>query len=229
MELRGPQRREQIQQIAETLKRTPGIKASAVFIMEGPDDCTRLYYGTYHRQTDPKTRKRPVPKRMRRDLEFIKQLGGAPGEYYFLHATKVRVPTPDVGPPEWALSTVDGVYTLQVAAFEPAAGFWQYKQAAADYCAWLRDKGHEAYYHHSREKVISMVTVGSFGPEAVRKASDGRTYYSREVTELQQSDELLKYNRVNGGIFRVRSGDGDMVPVPSRLVKTPQHEDDGPW
>ncbi len=227
LEMRGPQRREHIQQIAETLKRTPGIKPNEVFIMDGPAETTRLYYGTYYRRTDPKTRKRSIPKGLRRDLEVIKQLGTGPGKYYFLKATKVRMPTPDVGNPAWALSKAGGVYTLQVAAFEPTGGFWQYKQAAAEFCALLREQGHEAYYHHT--DAVSMVTVGVFGPEAVRTASYGRRFYSREVIGLQRSDELLKYNRVNGGIFRVKNDEGVMVPMPSRLVETPQAEGTEPW
>jgi cell division septation protein DedD len=137
------------------------------------------------------------------------------------------MPKPDVGNPAWALAKADAAYTLQVAAFEPTDRFQEFKQAAADYCAMLREQGFEAYYHHT--DAVSMVTVGLFGPAAVRVGPNGRSYYSREVIDLQQSDELLKYNRVNGGIYKVKNDEGIMVPVPSRLVKTPKAEDSTPW
>lgn len=229
LELRGPQHKEHIKQIAETLKRTPGIRPHDVFTRDGPDECSRLYYGTYYRSIDKKSGRRAIPKQMRSDLELVKQLGAGPGEYYFLHARKVRMPTPDVGNPEWALSSVDGVYTLQVAAFEPTDDFWEYKQAAADYCELLRAKGYEAYYYHSPTKAVSMVTVGLFGREAVRTSGDGRTYYSQDVIELQERDELLKYNWLNGGIYRVKNTKGVMVPVPSRLVRLPQADESIEW
>ena len=69
-----------------------------------------------------------------------------------------------------------------------------------------------------------MVTVGSFGPEAVRQHSDGRNYYtlySPEVTALQQN-ELLKYNLLNGRVYKAADHQGKMVPVPSRLVEIPR-------
>ncbi len=72
-----------------------------------------------------------------------------------------------------------------------------------------------------------MITVGSFGPEAIITKADGRTYYSDEVLALQR-DELLKYNRLNGKVYRVRSDTGEKVPVPSRLVKVPHSVEDAP-
>ena len=157
LELPGPQGTQQIEQIAETLRRTEGIRTEEVFTMDHADGYARLYYGTYYRRTDPKSRKRSTPKRMVEDLNYIKQLGTGPGQYYFVGAIVVRMPTPDVGNPEWALSTVNGVYTLQVAAFEPTDDFHEYKQAAANHCAFLRDEGYEAYYYHG--SASSMVTV----------------------------------------------------------------------
>ena len=207
------------------------------------DGFARLYYGTYYRRTDPKTGKRPIPPQMRKDLDFLKQLVDQAGHPYFLGALPVRMPTPDVGNPEWALARAQGVYTLQVAVFEPVDDFFEYKQAAAEFCAWLRKKGYEAYYYHGRAG--SVVTVGSFGHDAVvtgaggapqqssyamgkvlgSKAvvteTDGSTNYSAEVLALQR-DELLKYNLVNGAIYKIRNNQGVLVPVPSRLVRIPQ-------
>ena len=75
----------------------------------------------------------------------------------------------------------------------------------ADFCAFLRRKGHEAYYFHA--SASSMVTVGAFGPQAVITTADGRVHYSAEVRALQQ-DVLLKHNLVNGRVFRVINDEG---------------------
>jgi len=227
LELQGPSRVEQIERIAETLKHTPGIKAEEVFVEYDPDGFARLYHGVYYRRTDPKTGKRSISKRLRKDLELIKQLGTGQGEYYFMKAMISRLPMPDVGNPDWALSNAPGVYTLQVGVFEPTDVFWEYKRAAAQFCELLREEGYEAFYHHA--SASSMVTVGSFGPEAVQTSGDGRSVYTREVTDLQRQDELLRYNRLNGAIYKVKSDEGVMVPVPSRLVIIPKSEDAGPW
>jgi hypothetical protein len=190
-----------------------------VFLRNEEDGLARLYYGTYYRKTDPRTGKRGIPPELARDMEFIRQLGGPSGQPFFLYARTVRLPQPDVGNPEWAISAADGVYSLQVAVFEPTDDFWEYKQAAADYVEWLRGQGHEAYYHHS--EACSTVTVGSLGPDAVITGADGRTYYSPEVLALQRN-ELFKYNVVNGGIFKVKGERGEKVAVPSRLVRIPK-------
>jgi len=219
LELSGPYRVQNAEQVAETLRRTPDIRPKDVFVRDESDGYARLYYGRYYRRTDPKTGKRPVPAAMRKDLDLLKQLVDSSGRPYFLRALPVREPTPDVGNPDWALSRARGVYTLQVAAFEPTDDFVEYKQAAAEFCALLREKGYEAYYRHS--SAGSVVTVGVFGSDAVVTAADGRTYYSPQVLALQR-EELLKYNLVNGGIYKVRNADGVFIPMPSRLVRIPE-------
>jgi len=194
-----------MEQIAETLKRTPGVRPNEVVLLDDPDGIARLYYGVYYRRTDPQTRRRSTPKRLRADMELIKQLGDPSRKYYFLMARTVRVPTPDVGNPD---------------------EFWDFKLAAAEYCKFMREKGYEAYYHHGSG--CSVVTVGAFGEDAVRKGPKGRTYYSPQVIALQQ-DELLKYNRLNGAIYRIKTGDDTSVRVTSRLVKIPSSRDADPW
>ena len=227
LELQGPQRIRHIDQIAETLRNTPGINPGEVFTTDDRDGFSRLYYGTYHRRTDPETGKRSVPNRLRRDLRLLKELGTGPGEYYFMKAMVVRMPTPDVGNPEWDLANVDGIYTLQVGVFEPTDEFFEFKQAAAQFCALLRRKGYEAYYYHT--SASSIVTVGSFGADAVIPNPRGLPSYSAEVLALQQQDELLKYNLLNGAIYRAQSDQGVMVRVLSRLVRVPQPEEAQPW
>lgn len=220
LEIQGPARMQQIEPFAESLRRTPGIRPKDVFVREESDGFARLYYGTYYRRTDAKTRKRSTPPQLQTDMELIKQLGGESGQRYFLRALAVRMPMPNVGDPQWALSHAKGKYSLQVAVFEPNDDFWEHKQAAAEYCAFLRKKGYEAYYHHA--SASSMVTVGSFGPEAVVKMPQGLPKYSDEVLKLQKN-ELLQHNLLNGAIYYVRDGMGGRTAVPSRLVEIPRN------
>ncbi len=218
LELSGPNRMEQAEQFASSLKRTPGIRASEVFVIHDDDGVSRLYYGRYRRRVERGGARAPMPKRMREDLNLLHQLGDSQGRRYFLQAIPVPMPQPDVGRPEWRLDRVNAMYSLQVAAFEPMGNFWEYKKAAAEYCAFLRKKGYEAYYYHGPSG--SVVTVGAFGPDAVYRGADGRTYYSAEVLKLQR-DPLLRYNLLNGAVYRVRGEEGEKVRVPSRLVRIP--------
>ncbi len=223
IERTGPSRQTQIAQLAETLKRTPGIRAAEVFVFSDSGK-TGLYYGRYRRATDFKTGRRDIPAQMRRDLNFIKQLGDGNGRRFFMAAMAARVPTPNAGNPAWDLNGATGMFTLQVAAFESADTFSEFKQAAAEFCEFLRNKGYEAYYHHA--DASSVVTVGTFGKDAFGPAPKGKNYliqYSTEVAKLQQ-DELLKYNHVNGGIVYVIGEDGSRSPVPSFLVEIPNQK-----
>lgn len=215
LEFQGPGRDTQAEQVADVLRRTPGIRPDEVYVMHESDGFARVYYGTYFRNR----RDSELPKRLRDDLNLLRELGDSSGQRFFVAALPVRKPQPDVGRPEWNLANVDALYSLQVAAFEATEDFWEFKQAASEYCAYLRSKGYEAYYHHGKSS--SVVTVGRFGPDAVIRDAMGRTYYSTHVQRLQQ-DELLKYNLVNGGVVKVRSDTGEMVPVPSRLVEVPR-------
>ncbi|MCH7592476.1 MAG: hypothetical protein IH989_06840 [Planctomycetes bacterium] len=223
-EFGGPRGLEVARQLAETLKNTPGIRAKNVFVMEGSDEVVRLYYGRYRRRTDPKTRKRSMPRKLRQDLDLMRELVDETGRRYFMMCVAVRVPVSDAGNPDWVLRNVHGVYTLQVAVFEPTDNFIEYKKGAAAYCALLRKRGYEAYYHHT--EVSSMVTVGVFGADATRRGRSGRNIYSREVAELQR-DELMKHNITNGAIIRVRNDAKEFIAVPSYLVKIPDPSDSG--
>ncbi len=218
LELEGPNRLEQVEQIAETLKRTPGVHSRDVWFTDDPDGFARLYYGTYHRRTDPATGRRPIPPKMRQDLELIRRLAAGPGNYLFLRAMIARTPTPDVGNPAWVLTNAPGVYSLQVAVFEPTDDFQEHKRAAADFCEFLRKKGYEAYYYHT--PACSTVTVGSFGAGAVIPQSGRLPVYSSEVVALQQ-EELLQYNLVNGAVVRPKTAEGVGGPIRSQLVEVP--------
>lgn len=225
-EIKGPSRMQIAQQLVDTLKVTPGIHADQVYLRDGPDDVARIYYGSYERPMDKATNRRATPPELRRDIDYIKRLGTEDGRHLFLGAMLVRTPQPDVGNPAWDLRRATGTYTLQVAAFEPTDTFSEYKQAAADFCALLRKQGFEAYYYHDRSS--SIVTVGLFGPDGVVIGSDGRSYYSQAVRDLQKN-KALQYNLVNGRIFKVRAEDGSFVAMPSRLVHLPEKAEPTPW
>ena len=215
MEIQGPDAPVIAQQVADSLRQTPGIRPEEVSVLDESDGYWRVYYGTYFRRDEASA----LPRKLREDLNLLRELGDAAGQRYFIRALPVRKPQADVGRPEWNLAHVDAVYSLQVAAFEPTAKFWEFKNAAAEYCAFLRSRGYEAYFHHGVS--TSVVTVGRFGKDAVVRDAAGRTLYSSEVQRLQD-DELLKYNLVNGGVVKVKTATGARVPVPSRLVEVPR-------
>lgn len=225
MELEGPERAARITQFAETLRRTPGIRAGDVFTRDESDGFVRLYYGTYYRKMDTQTRKRTLPAQLQSDVELVKQLGDDSGRRYFVRAMMVPMPQAEAGNPSWNLAAQRAAYSLQVAVFEPSNDFWECKQAAGEYCAYLRKKGYEAYYHHS--SASSAVTVGLFGPDAVIGQPQGLPRYSAAVLALQD-DELLKYNRLNGAIYYTRDEKANRVAMPSRLVEIPQRPAGGP-
>ncbi|MFQ5494642.1 MAG: hypothetical protein ACE5EX_04610 [Phycisphaerae bacterium] len=220
LEIPDPQQAQQMDAIAESLRQTPGIRARDVYVVHDDEGAARLYYGVYTRRTDPRTRKRTMPKRMREDLSLIRLLGDA-GRRYFGRALAVRKPVPDVGDPAWALKNVPppAKYSLQVAVFEATDELIDFKSTAVEYCTELRKRGYEAYYHHA--SASSMVTVGVFGPEVIEFKPDGHSYYSQRIVDMRR-DPLLKYNLVNGAVVRVRSDEGKMVPILSLLVEIPR-------
>jgi len=219
LERQGPDRLRFAEEVAASLRRTDGIRPADVFVADGSDHVARVYYGRFRRPLDPESGRFGTPRAMQSDLETIKQLGTAEGRPAFLGARAIRVPQPNVGLPEWDLRRLDARYSLQVAVFEPRGAFWEFKRAAAEYCAYLRGLGYDAFYYHT--EASSIVGVGAFGADAVVTRSDGRTYYAAAVEALQ-SDELLKHNLLNGAVYSVLAEDGERVPVPSRLVEIPR-------
>ena len=169
LRFRGPDAADHAEQFAAVLQRTGGIDPGRVVVIPDPPDIQTIYYGLYYRTTDPETGQRNTPKKLEQDRKLIKSLSmmdeSGTSRFPFLLARAVRVPRPDVGPPEWCLKHVDARYSLQVAAFEPTDEFWDYKEAAVAHCRMLRERGYEAYYHHGEG--ASIVTVGAFGAEVL--------------------------------------------------------------
>ena len=195
VELVGSEHRVLCDQLAASLRNTPGMRASQVHpVHQDAKNRSRLCYGKYTRRTDPQTGKLHIPAKMAQELAIIKNLTDASGQRIFLGARMVPYPTPDVGDPRWDIGRAPGKHTLQVAVFYETDDFHERKQAAAAYVAQLRQQGFEAYYHHG--ETASEVTVGSFG-EDLREAAP-------EVTRLR---EHFKYHLENGRYKWNRLGD----------------------
>lgn len=220
-ELQGPNSQTAADSVANSLRQTSGIKADAVRV-EHTGDSSAVFYGTYYRTMDRKTKRLAVTKEMDRDMRLIKQLG-VPGKgHYFNQAKFVPLPTPDVGNPEWALERANGVYSLRVAVFFNEPGFYERKDAAAEYVKALREKGHPAFYRHGL--INSEVFVGEFGDNAIepfRTQGHGGTIsmdlVSDEVRAMRAKEnfrfELWNLRR------RVGSISGKQVAAGSQLMR----------
>ncbi|MEE9295142.1 MAG: hypothetical protein V3W34_09325 [Phycisphaerae bacterium] len=220
----GPDHHQTAESIAAVLGQADGIDKRKVHVRHSPGKST-ICYGTYHRNIDRMKGTREIPDDLRRDLGLVRELVDDRGRRLFIGARMVRKPLPDVGPAEWNLENAGGVYSLQVAAFEPTPQRRNYKQAAVHHTRRLRLRGYDAYYHHDSARAVSVVTVGIFGEDAVIKR-DGRTTYNDEVRELQRK-ENFRYNLTNGAIWHAII-DGQKAPVRSLLVRIPRRDKDNP-
>lgn len=215
LDLPGAGHREDSIAIAELLRRTEGIDADAVHVQHD-EESSSIYYGRYYRRIDRLKGVRHIPDDLREDLAAIKELYDDLGRRIFLAARMVPQPLADVGPPEWDLRNVKGIYSLQVAVFFATPKVRDYKQAAVDKVSALRKKGYQAYYHHGDSQ--SVVTVGVFGGDAVVDY-EGGIDYSPKVRALQRKEDFV-YNVTNGAIWTAVV-DGKRAPVRSLLVEIP--------
>lgn len=241
IELEGPFAQRHVATWADQLAAMRNIRGKEVSFEGGADGRWRLYYGVYYRKTDERG-VLTVPDQLRRDFDMLRALRADDGSAPFAYALKVPRPQPCEEVPAWILSEVPARYSLQVAVFLPTDDFQDYRQAAVEYCRFLRDEGFEAYYHHA--SASSMVTVGSFDESALkleiktfartRDSGIGREVRSENSLEVEalRQNELLRYNLVNGQIHRVRPLDAqgrpiagiEAQPVPSQLVIIPRPE-----
>ncbi|MCH7526836.1 MAG: hypothetical protein IID39_05315 [Planctomycetes bacterium] len=237
LSLSGPVHRDNAIAIADVLRSTPGVRTDEVYVRHD-DDASTVYYGRYERRIDSRTGARKISDVLRADMKLIQTLVDDRGRRLFIGARMVPEPLPNVGPPEWNLTKADGEYTLQVAVFFRDENILDHKQVAVDYCAALRKKGYQAYYHHG--DASSVVTVGLFGEDAVSEERSKVRYiqvpgedgpetrsitvrgYSDEVLALQRK-ESFAYNLTNGNIWYTRQ-DGRRTPVQSALVRLPGRE-----
>lgn len=116
------------------------------------------------------------------------------------------------------------LFTLQVAAWstfgEEGVKYDEMRRAAERYCADLRAKGVEAWFHHDEDSETSIVTVGNFD----RRAYDGQTtLFSPEVEDLMRR---FPAHLLNGEPLLVpidqSNPKGAKKPQPCRLVEVPE-------
>jgi hypothetical protein len=116
------------------------------------------------------------------------------------------------------------LFSLQVAAWstfgEKGMDYAEMRRAAERYCAELRAKGHEAWFHHDEDRETSIVTVGTFD----RRAYDARsTLFSPEVEDTMRR---FPAHLTNGEPVLIltdpRNPKGPSRPQSCRLVEVPE-------
>lgn len=217
---------------AAALKQVPNLKPDLVQVI-GDEDGTAVYYGRYARNygtDDPQEMYRPSHLR---DLETIRSLRYQGREVWpFLLATMDVLPTYRPAHPEWDLNHVEGYWSVHVGAFENTRDFHARRSAAEQYCALLREEGHEAYFHHG--PAISSVYVGVFPEDAVVEVQrenplTGVLRAGIEIVDpqMKKAMETFPHSLHNGGtayniIRDPRTNEvKERVPTPSFPVRTP--------
>jgi hypothetical protein len=173
----------------------------------------------------------PEDKSAQTELKRVKAIernGGKPfaGAMLLRTATEdatVTVKPNDIRNLRAKFPNVRPLYTLQVAAWstfgEKGADYAAMRTAAERYCAELRGKGFDAWFHHDEDKETSSVTVGSFD----RRAYDARsTLFSPEVEDLMRQ---FPAHLTNGEPVLIpvdpSNPKGRTKPQASRLVEVP--------
>lgn len=216
IEVAGPYRAARTEEVAGLLKRVKGLNPRDLRVSHDSDEVSRIYYGTYRVKRDPETLKLIFPEALSRDVRFLGSLQFGDGRRHLAYARPVRMPTPDVGNPDWDLRKNPGECTLQFAVFE-ADAVENCKAAAAQLCERMRREGYETWYYHG--DVASMVTVGSFRRDEVQTVG-GAVVYGPHIREVMAKSELFQYNITNGNRLIVHK-DGASAPVASRVVFVP--------
>ncbi|MEW6250252.1 MAG: hypothetical protein AB1716_06375 [Planctomycetota bacterium] len=234
------------QRYAEALKKTRGLKASLVEIVRTADGTT-VFYGRYQREYSPTGEGRAFKPDPKQDLDKIRNLSmrvrgtdpasGVQGErdvWPFYLATVDLLPTYKSRHPEWNLEHVEGHWALHVAVFFNTNEFRERRSAAEQYCALLREKGEQAYYHHGA--VNSSVYIGPFPRTAIVEVRTENPLNNMVTTKLKIVDEGMRaaqerhpHSLQNGGVVYelVRDRQGtvkERVPGPSFPVVIPKAE-----
>ena len=116
------------------------------------------------------------------------------------------------------------LFTLQIAAWstfgESDADYAAMRKAAERYCAELRAKGEDAWFHHDEDSETSIVTVGNFD----RRAYDART--TLFAPEVEDQMRRFPAHLLNGEPLMVpidpSNPKGRAKPQPCRLVEVPE-------
>lgn len=217
-ELEGDDRRKLAEDLADALRRVSPLQPERVRV-EHDDERSIVYYGSYSLNCDEHG-SIILSDAIKSDMRFIRTLSTGEEQYPFFSARPIQQPTPDEGPPEWRLENSAGVYTLQVGYTHNTPTLRDRKRAAVEWVRDLRSRGHEAYYYHSPDRPLSIITVGTFDESAALTDEAGQPRYSDAVRAVQAKEDFA-YNLENGfRVFRVRE-DGTRVAEPSFLVRIP--------
>jgi hypothetical protein len=219
---------------ADALKRVPGLRPELVQVVTD-EDGTAVFYGRYQREYGPDGATERFKPDQLTDLKTIRELSvrtGTGDAWPFYLAEMDVLPTYRSPHPEWNLAQAEGYWSLHVAVFYNTAQFRSRRSAAEEYCAMLREKGEEAYFHHGT--VNSSVYVGLYPEGAVTEVRREDPLAGRMTTTLKVADprmsaaqERFPTSLQNGHtIYEVtRNRDGQVTqrsPAPSFPVVVPK-------
>ncbi len=205
--------------------------------VEHTGDRSRVFYGDYtlgYKRAKVSGRSQAkgdlvirLDEEIKRDLSFVRQL--AWGEHYpFFQARAIQKPVADPGGGrEWDLRNANGHYTLHIGVTYNTPTLHDYKEAAYQWVADLRQRGYEAYYCHDTERAQTSICLGTFGASAWVQDKDGKMVYTANVNALRTKEPEFKYNLENGHIQYKRVVDKktrktERVPNLSFLARIPR-------
>ncbi len=224
--------------MATLLKRVPELDAGQVRV-EHEDDRSRVFYGDYtlgykRAKVDGESQLKgdlviQLDEEIKRDLDFVRQL--AWGQHYpFFQARPIQKPVDDPGGRrEWDLRHAAGHYTLHIGVTYNTPTLHDYKEAAYQWVADLRERGYEAYYCHDTDRAQTSICLGTFGSDAWVQDMDGNMVYTAQVNALRTREAEFQYNLENGHIRYKRVVDektrqGKRIPNLSFLVRIPRSQ-----
>jgi hypothetical protein len=176
---------------ADALQRVKGLRPELVQVLTD-EDGTAVFYGRYQREYGPEGATEHFKPDQLQDLRTIRELsvrtGGGDAWPFYLAELDV-LPTYRSAHPEWNLAQAEGYWSLHVAVFYNTEQFRSRRSAAEEYCALLREKGEEAYFHHGT--VNSSVYVGLYPEGAVAEVRREDPLAGRMTTTLKMVDPRL--------------------------------------
>jgi len=200
----GPNRAQRARQRAAALTRSTGMDD---FFVESVGQRAYVYFGRYDLAEQEEAR--AALARLRQ----LRQAGRLEAELLTI------VPLPGAAPPavrdmDLRNATPGAIYTLQVGVFDPGHE-GDYRRAAEQRAAELREAGHDAYFYHGPNR--SMVTLGAFARGAIRQPDQPgkQMQYHPYVRKLR---EEFPHNLRNGQRF---SEGGESTYQESFLVRIP--------
>ena len=122
---------------------------------------------------------------------------------------------------------VEPLYTLDVAVWlapdDDDRAWQEAKKRAEAYAAQLRAAGHEAWFYHADDRMVTSVTVGKFDRTSIDQASglfsiDVRQLMGQFPKRLVNGEELLERKVMS-------DAESEMVPQAPQLVEVPRRLD----